>query len=67
MDEITQMDVYKMPGIADLPMSVRAPFGKAWFAEYNGNTVLALELLDQAVEAEAKLLANVAAALAGKR
>lgn len=54
---MTQIEVYKMEGIKDLPMAVRVPFGKAWFAEYNGNHELAAELLDKAVAAGAAKLA----------
>ncbi len=54
MDTISQMEVYKMDGIKDLPVAVKLPFGKAWFAEYNGNTAEAEEWLDKATAAEAK-------------
>jgi len=58
MDTLTQLDVWKMPGISNLPMSVRVPFGKAWFAEYNGKTDEAAEFLDAAVDAEKVILAQ---------
>lgn len=48
----TQMDVYKMDGIKDLPVAVRVHFGKAWFAEYNGDSDTAAKELDEAVYAE---------------
>lgn len=58
---MTQMEVYKMDGIKDLPPMIRVPFGKAWLAEYNGDNVLAAQLLDSAVEAEERKLAEDAA------
>ena len=51
---MSQMDVYKMDGIKDLPVAVRLPFGKAWFAEYEGRTEDAADWLDKAVQAEAE-------------
>lgn len=51
---MTQMEVYKMDGIKDLPVAVRVPFGKAWLAEQNGDNEAAAELLDKAVQAEAE-------------
>lgn len=51
---MSQMEVYKMEGIKDLPVAVRVPFGKAWLAEYNGDNSEAARLLDEAVIAEAK-------------
>lgn len=55
--DVTMMEVYKFPGIADLPMQVRMLFGKAWMAEHQGNIEEAEKLLDQAVEKEAELAA----------
>lgn len=51
--QLTQMDAYKMPGIADLQMKVRVKFAKAWFAEYNGDNVAAEQFLNEAIEEEA--------------
>ena len=55
---MTQMDVYKMDGIKNLPMTVRRPFGQAWYAEYSGETEKSLQLLDEAIEAEEVIAAN---------
>jgi hypothetical protein len=49
---MTQMEVYKLDGIKDLPIAVRVPFAKAWLAEHNGDNELAATLLDAAVQAE---------------
>lgn len=48
----TLVDIYRFDGIKDLPSNVRIPFAKAWKAENDGNTVLANEWLDKAIEAE---------------
>lgn len=55
---MTQMDAYKMDGIKDLPLAVRVPFGKAWFAELNGDNEEAARLLDLAVIAESQQAAK---------
>lgn len=48
----TMAEYSKMPGVSDLPMTVRAKFIGALKAEDEGDNVKAAAKLDEAVEAE---------------
>lgn len=51
---MTLAEYSKLPGISDLPMTVRAPFIQALKAEDEGDNAKAAEKLDTAVAAETK-------------
>lgn len=52
----TMAEYSKMPGVSDLPMTVRAKFIGALKAEDDGDHVKAAAKLDEAVEAETAAL-----------
>ena len=50
--------IMKEPGVADLPMAVKAPFIRALRLERLGETAEALEALEKAIAAEEKMNAR---------
>jgi hypothetical protein len=61
MDSFADMkltEISKLPGVLDLPMSVRAKFIGALRAESEGDFEKAAQRLDAAIEAEEKIAAS---------
>lgn len=54
------LEISRMDGIGDLPMTVRGPFARAWKLENEAGatTPECLDLLDKAVDAERKVVAE---------
>lgn len=54
-EDMTLLEIAKLSGVRDLPVTVRAPFARALKKEIAGDHEGAAEALDKAVLAEAKL------------
>lgn len=57
-DGLSLATTSRLPGVKDLPLSVRGPFAQALMAERDGDTAKAAEKLETAVAAEVALTSN---------